>query len=179
MLKDHKLRHGYLMLSKTGVVNSKKYTDHLMKRTTEFKFSDKTSLKLNKSLKKETRNSLLPSMNSLISLKKNSELNTLLLLLKNQQEKILNFQLKISQNLLTGLNKVLLTLLKIKLNAVHVGLSQLLLLLKLSMPSKLKNLQDSLNNSLLTVLEVYTEMKVVMVVSWILLSNILLTTELN
>lgn len=101
------LNPGSAMLSKNGVLNMKKFMDHLMKRTTDYKSSDKTYSKLNNSMKKVQNLTTYHSMNSLISLKKNSKLSSSLLISKRLKETKRFSQLKTSQNQLTGLKKAL------------------------------------------------------------------------
>lgn len=74
---------------------------------------------------------------------------------------------------LIGELKVPLTLLETKVLVVHVGLFQLLLLLKVFHLLKTDNFSNFLNKSLLIVLVENMKIKDVMVVGWIMLSNML------
>jgi len=74
--------------------------------------------------------------------------------------------------MLIGDKKVPSLLLKIKDNVVHVGLSQLLVLLKDFQLKVVKDFKTSLNNNLLTV-QVNTEITTVTVVLWTMPSNTL------
>jgi hypothetical protein len=81
----------------------------------------------------------------------------------------LSFLKDLSQKPSTGEIRMQSTLLKTKVNAVHAGLSQLLLLQKVFMQSRLKNSLIFLNNNLLIV---YALAVVAMEESYHTLSNI-------
>jgi len=69
-----------------------------------------------------------------------------------------------SQNPLTGELRVQLTMLRTKVNVVHAGPSQLLVLLKVDTKSRLAHSSHSQSNNSLTVQR--TETQVVMVEIW-------------